>query len=43
MTCACGHVMDEHEYRNGHYCECGVEDCECILFDPAREEDGDEE
>ena len=33
-TCACGHEDDEHGYAFGHYRDCGIEDCGCILYEP---------
>lgn len=37
--CACGHVMDEHEWSDGHPTECSVEDCPCIYFEAADDDD----
>ena len=32
-TCTCGHVIDEHVYRNGHYAECDVDGCDCAHYE----------
>lgn len=41
MTCTCGDVDDEHRYGNGHYHECEIEDCPCIMFERDPEADDD--
>lgn len=33
-TCACGHVLDEHDPREG----CQVDECPCGYFDAGTEE-----
>lgn len=36
--CECGHVWDEHEEGKS----CCVEDCKCIHFDMAEDQDAEE-
>jgi hypothetical protein len=38
-TCACGHVMDEHEAGGLGPSECTL--CECVQFEPTDFEDAD--
>jgi hypothetical protein len=40
--CLCGHHEEDHEDDRSFTCECLVEDCGCMDFQPEDEEDYDD-